>query len=86
MTDRRWKRTALVALTALVLVLAGWAATASIQWRHMQAAQEQAEQARQEAEQAREEERKAKDDTRRALYASQILLAEKAFTDGLDKP
>jgi hypothetical protein len=83
--DRRWKATALVALAALVLALAGWAATAAVQWRQVRAAQEQAEKAREEADRARREERRARDRAEQALYASRIQLAEKAFADGLRK-
>jgi hypothetical protein len=76
--NRRWRRIALCALSALVLVLGGWAATTGVQLRQARDARVAAEQARQEAEQARQE-------TRRALYASQILLAQKAFADGVEK-
>jgi hypothetical protein len=83
---RRWKATALVALAALVLSLAGWVATAAVEWQRTRAAQEQVEQAMREVERLRDEGRQAMDRAERALYASQILLAEKAFADGLDKP
>jgi hypothetical protein len=83
--SRRWRRIALVALTALVLAVAGWSATAVVQWRQMRAAQEQAEKAKEDADRARDAERQARERAEQALYASQIHLAEKAFADGLQK-
>jgi hypothetical protein len=81
----RWRRIALVALASLVLSLAGWAATAAVQWRQMKAAQEQAEKAKGEADRARQEERRARDRAEQALYVSQMQLAERAFANGLGK-
>jgi len=61
-----------------VLVLGGWAATTGVQFRQARDLRVTAEQARQEAEQARQE-------AERALYARQIMLAQKAFADGVEK-
>jgi len=78
LANRRWRRTALCALSALVLILAGWAVTTSVLVRQARDARVVAKQAREEAEQARQE-------VERALYARQIMLAQKAIADGVEK-
>jgi len=93
---RRWKRIALVALTSLVLVIAGWTYTAVMQARQLREALERVEQIGQEAAQSREEAteagkelEKAKAHAEMLLYFSRLQAAQNEFldrTDGSERP
>jgi hypothetical protein len=71
---RLWKRLALGALAALLVVCSLGVSTIISQWQQVRAEHERAEQALREAE-------AQKDQARRALYVSQVALAEREFAD-----
>jgi len=75
---RRWKRLALGAMAALLLVLPVAGVTAVFQWQQIRTEQERTERASQEAEVLR-------DQVRRTLYYSQIALAERELAAGIQR-